>query len=95
MVPSRPDSHQMGGGDGHRVGVRPRGAVGHYGVRLTEFWRRMDAVFGTAYAQSWAADFAVAALGGRTVVEALAQGESAKDVWRAVCESVEVPRHLV
>lgn len=77
------------------AGVRRRRTMGHCGVRLTEFWRRMDEVFGAAYAQSWAADFAVAPLGGRTVAEALAQGEAPKEVWRAVCESVEVPHHLV
>lgn len=54
----------------------------------------MDEVFGPAYAQSWAADFAVAELGGRTVSEALAQGETAKDVWKAVCRTVDVPRQL-
>lgn len=64
-------------------------------VRLTEFWRRMDEVFGPAYARSWAADFAVAELSGRTVAEALAQGVAAKDVWRAVCTQVDVPSHLV
>lgn len=68
--------------------------VGHWGVRLTEFWRRMDEVFGAAYARSWSADFSVAVLDGRTVDEALAQGEAAKDVWRAVCETVPVPAHL-
>lgn len=54
----------------------------------------MDAVFGPAYAHSWAADMALAALDGRTVTQALAQGETAKDVWRAVCEHVDVPAQL-
>jgi hypothetical protein len=30
-------------------------------------------------------------LGGRTVREALAQGMPAKEVWRGVCEGLEVP----
>ena len=64
-------------------------------MRLTEFWRRLDEVFGSAYAASWAADFSVAELAGRTVTEALADGEPAKEVWRAVCAQVEVPRHLL
>ncbi len=55
----------------------------------------MDEVFGSAYAASWAADFSVAELAGRTVTEALADGEPAKEVWRAVCAQVEVPRHLL
>jgi hypothetical protein len=61
------------------------------GVRLTEFWRRMEARFGVAYAASYAADQSLPQLGSRTVVEALAQGEDAKTVWRAVCEATSVP----
>lgn len=60
-------------------------------MRLTEFWRRMRAEFGEGYAESFARDFVVAELGGRTVEQAFAQGESAKDVWRAVCEARNVP----
>ena len=63
-------------------------------VRLTEFWRRMALVFGDTYARSWAADVVVPELDGRTVDEALAAGDSAKDVWRAVCRTVEVPPSL-
>ncbi|MFN8126137.1 MAG: DUF3046 domain-containing protein [Candidatus Nanopelagicales bacterium] len=63
-------------------------------MRLTEFWRRMDEVFGPAYVASWASDFAMAELAGRTVAQALADGESAKDVWRAVCAQVDVPQGL-
>lgn len=54
----------------------------------------MRAVFGESYADSWAADVAVAALDGRTVAQALAEGIPAKQVWRAVCEQVEVPGTL-
>jgi hypothetical protein len=60
-------------------------------VRLTEFWRRMDEHLGAAYARSWAADTVLAELAGRTVVEALEQGEAAKDVWRAVVAHLELP----
>ncbi len=63
-------------------------------MRLTDFWRRMGLVFGEAYARSWAADVVVSELDGRTVDEALAAGVPAKDVWRAVCRTVEVPRSL-
>ena len=51
----------------------------------------MDAKFGRVYAQSYAADQVIAQLGGRTVREALAAGEDAKDVWRAVCEATNAP----
>ncbi|HLZ36826.1 MAG TPA: DUF3046 domain-containing protein [Mycobacteriales bacterium] len=63
-------------------------------MRLTEFWNRMRAVFGETYADSWARDHVIAELGGRTVTEALAQSEPAKEVWRAVCTAVEVPPAL-
>ena len=58
---------------------------------MTEFWRRMERQFGAAYARSYAQDQVLRELGGRTVQEALDQGEEAKDVWRAVCRAVEVP----
>lgn len=54
----------------------------------------MRAVFGETYADSWARDHVIAELGGRTVTEALAQSEPAKEVWRAVCTAVEVPPAL-
>ncbi|MEU6999213.1 DUF3046 domain-containing protein [Nonomuraea sp. NPDC046570] len=63
-------------------------------MRLTEFWRRMRAHFGETYADSWAHDYVLAPLGGRTVVQALEQGENAKTVWRAVCQVVEVDGRL-
>jgi len=63
-------------------------------VRLTEFWDRMQAQFGASYAESVAADQALASLGDRTVNQALADGEDAKVVWRAVCEAFELPDRL-
>jgi hypothetical protein len=58
---------------------------------MTEFWRRMERQFGPAYAESYARDQVLGELGGRTVREALDQGEDAKTVWRAVCAAVDVP----
>ncbi len=63
-------------------------------MRLSDFWDRMRRQFGTAYANSYAHDVVLAELGGRTVHEALAAGMAAKDVWRAVCEVVDVPAPL-
>ena len=63
-------------------------------VRLTEFWKRMRAQFGDVYAQSVARDQVLAALGSRTVEQALADGEEPKRVWRAVCEAFQVPERL-
>jgi hypothetical protein len=64
------------------------------GVQLTTLWERMTTQFGAAYAQSVAKDYVFADLGGRTVERALADGEDAKTVWRAVCAVFEVPDRL-
>ena len=63
-------------------------------VRLTQFWQRMDQQFGPAYASSVAKDHVIAALGGRTVDQALADGVAAKEVWRAVVATFDVPAAL-
>jgi len=60
-------------------------------VRHTEFWARMDAALGPAYSRSWASMQVLGELGGRTVDEALADGESPKTVWRAVWQQLELP----
>lgn len=49
----------------------------------------MDRRLGADYARSWAADQVLAELQGRTVVQALDQGEDAKTVWRAVVSATE------
>ena len=63
-------------------------------MRLTEFWARMREQFGDVYAESLAKDYVLSNLGGRTVNEALADGEDAKVVWRAVCDTFNVPDAL-
>ena len=60
-------------------------------MRLTEFWARMEAALGPAYARAWADRYVIEELGSRTVVEALAAGEPAKDVWAAVWRALELP----
>ena len=60
-------------------------------MRLTEFWERMREQFGDVYAESVAKDYVLSNLGGRTVNQALADGEDAKVVWRAVCDAFNVP----
>jgi hypothetical protein len=62
-------------------------------VRLSEFWKRMDARFGATYARSVSRDYRLSALGA-TVDEALEAGVPAKEVWRAVCAELDVPAHL-
>lgn len=61
-------------------------------MRLTEFWARMERLLGETYADSYARDQVLATLGGRTVHDALTQGEDAKDVWRAVLAAQEAQR---
>jgi hypothetical protein len=63
-------------------------------VRLTEFWKRMNAQFGDMYAQSVAKDFVLDKLGGRTVERALGDGVDPKVIWRAVCDTFKVPENL-
>jgi hypothetical protein len=58
-------------------------------VRLTEFWARMSGLLGPTYADSYARDQVLATLGGRTVVQALADGDDPKQVWRAVVAAQE------
>ncbi len=53
-------------------------------MRLTDFWARLDKVFGPGYAQSVAHDQVLSTLGGRTIAQALAAGEETVVVWRAV-----------
>jgi hypothetical protein len=51
----------------------------------------MEQSLGPAYARSWAEQHVLRELDGRTVVEALAQGEQPKLVWRAVWADLELP----
>ncbi|MBO0870013.1 MAG: DUF3046 domain-containing protein [Micromonosporaceae bacterium] len=53
-------------------------------MRLTDFWWRLEQVFGAGYAPSVAADQMLPQLGGRTIDQALADGEETVAVWRAV-----------
>jgi len=61
-------------------------------MRHTEFWDRMEEALGSsAYARHWSEQHVMSALGGRTVSEALAHGESPKTVWRVVWEALDLP----
>ncbi len=61
-------------------------------MRLTVFWERMTQRFGAAYVDSFARDFVMSDLGGRTVHQALAEGVAARDVWVAVCKAVDAEK---
>ena len=60
-------------------------------MRLTDFWQRMDQALGAGYAESWANDFVIESLGGRTVRQALASGMDPKVIWRAVHAELGLP----
>jgi hypothetical protein len=51
---------------------------------LTDFWARLEQVFGANYARSIAADQSFAALGDRTIDQAIADGIDTTTIWRAV-----------
>ena len=57
---------------------------------MTVFWERMREQFGPAYVDSFARDHVMSELAGRTVVQALEQGVSAKEVWAAVRRSLDL-----
>jgi hypothetical protein len=61
-------------------------------MRLTDFWQRMAVAFGP-HAESLAEYHVFSQLGGRTIRQALADGEQPKGIWRGVCEALEVPAH--
>ncbi|GLZ55801.1 hypothetical protein Acsp07_54180 [Actinomycetospora sp. NBRC 106378] len=61
------------------------------GVRLTHFRQLMEDEFGAVRASSIARDHVFSALDGRTVEQALEEGEEPREVWRAVCAEFDVP----
>jgi hypothetical protein len=60
-------------------------------MRHTEFWDRMASALGPAYARTWADQYVMSELGGRTAREALDAGVPPKEVWRAVWSALELP----
>lgn len=60
-------------------------------MRHTEFWSRLEAALGVAYARSWAGQFVMSDLGGRTAIEALDAGNPPREVWDAVWRALELP----
>lgn len=59
-------------------------------MRVSEFWRLMNDEFGEASARSLAKDLVVSALGERTALQALEQGEDLRVVWRALRDAMDV-----
>lgn len=59
-------------------------------MRLTDMWERLEDALGPSYARSWAADFHIPELAGRTVDQALADGEDTLVIWRAVHQTLQL-----
>jgi hypothetical protein len=73
-------------------GVGRRCAVGTVvGVRLQEFWSRMEQQFGSMRAQTVARDHVFGVLDGRTAVEAIDAGVPIRRVWLEICKEYDVP----
>jgi hypothetical protein len=60
-------------------------------MRITVFRKLMAQEFGEVRADMLARDHVFSSLGGRTVDQALEAGVEPKEIWRAVCETFEVP----
>ncbi len=60
-------------------------------MRHSHFWDLMDGEFGTAYARTLARDLVVDRLGDRTAEQALAAGDTPREVWDALCDAMQVP----
>jgi len=60
-------------------------------VRLSHFWSLMNDEFGESYAGSLARDHVIGALGNRTALQALEEGEPPRRIWLALCDDMDVP----
>ncbi|WP_091449036.1 DUF3046 domain-containing protein [Actinokineospora iranica] len=60
-------------------------------MRITAFRAMLAEEFGVSRADTIARDHVFAALGGRTVDQALEAGLPTKEIWQAVCDAFEIP----
>ncbi|MCY1694762.1 DUF3046 domain-containing protein [Curtobacterium sp. SL109] len=60
-------------------------------MRVSEFWRAVDQVFGEAYGAVVARDVVLEDLGGRSAADAIDAGIDTRKVWDALCDSQDVP----
>lgn len=61
------------------------------GVRLQEFWSRMERQFGAVRSQTVVRDHVFGSLGGRTAAEAIEAGVAVRTVWLEICKEYDVP----
>jgi hypothetical protein len=60
-------------------------------VRLSEFQVAMADEFGIAYGNVIMHDIVLEAVGSRTAEQAIAAGVSVREVWLALCRTMDVP----
>ena len=73
------------------VAGRDAGTAYDPAMRHSRFWALAEDEFGAAYAHSLVGSTHLAALGGRTALEALDAGLPPREVWLALCEAMDVP----
>ncbi|GAA3596835.1 DUF3046 domain-containing protein [Kineosporia mesophila] len=61
-------------------------------MRESEFWELVDGEFGAAGGRTLVRDHVLLELGNRTAQEAMEAGEPVREVWFALCDSLDVPR---
>ena len=77
----------MDGPGANRTEARPTAAA----MKESELWQRLEQHLGSGYHRVWAAEHNLADLGNRTVTQAIADGLSSKQIWRAVWAALELP----
>ncbi|GAB6897414.1 DUF3046 domain-containing protein [Kineosporia succinea] len=60
-------------------------------MRSSEFWELVDEEFGRAGGRVLVRDHVLLGLGNRTAEQAMEAGEPFREVWFALCESMDVP----
>jgi len=60
-------------------------------VRNSEFWELVDDEFGRGHGRTLIRDHVLLELGNRTPEQAMAAGESLREIWFALCEALDVP----
>lgn len=60
-------------------------------MKEREFWQLLEEMLGRSYGRSVARDQVLPSLGGKTVVEALANGVEPRVVWNVLCDELQIP----
>ena len=60
-------------------------------MRNSEFWDLVNEEFGRAHGSTLVRELVLFELRNRTAEQAIADGESVRDVWMALCEALDVP----